>query len=102
MLNKDKQRELVYVVKVTDIKPIAGRDRVECAVVNGWTCMVPKGQFKTGDLGIYFEIDSLCPSDNPAFAFLASKKYKIKTQRFATPEGPFYSQGLLMHPSDFG
>ena len=33
MLNKDGQRELAYVVKVDDIKPIIGKDRVECAVV---------------------------------------------------------------------
>lgn len=97
MLNKNDQRELVYISKVEDIRPIEGKDRVECAVVGGWTVMVRKGQFEVGDLGIYFEIDSKVPETEP-FEFLASKHYRIKTQKY----GNFYSQGLLMHPNDFG
>lgn len=97
MLNKDGQRELCYVVRIDDIKPIEGKDRVECAVVGGWTVMVRKEQFKPGDLGIYFEIDSKVPATEP-FEFLAKKKYKIKTQKY----GNFYSQGLLMSAEDFG
>lgn len=101
MLNKDKQRELAYVVTIDEIRPIPGRDRVECAVVGGWTIMVKKGQFKPGDPGIYFEIDSKVPEKEP-FEFLAPKHYKIKTQKYKTPDGHFWSQGLLMHAEDFG
>ena len=42
MLNKDGIRELAYAVIIDDIKPIEGKDRVECAIVNGWTVMVKK------------------------------------------------------------
>ena len=101
MLNKDNARELAYVVKVDDIRPIPGRDRVECAVVGGWTIMVRKDQFKPGDLGIYFEIDSQVPEKEP-FMFLEAKHFKIKTQKYKTPDGQFWSQGLLMHAEDFG
>lgn len=101
MLNKNKERELAYLVQIDDIKPIPGRDRVECAIVGGWTIMVQKNQFKPGDIGIYFEIDSKVPEKEP-FLFLAKKHYKIKTQKYKTPEGQFWSQGLLMHPNDFG
>ena len=101
MLNKDGVRELCYVVTIDDIKPIAGKDRVECAVVGGWTIMVRKDQFKPGDTAIYFEIDSKVPETEP-FEFLAQKKYRIKTQRYKTSEGPFFSQGLLMSAEDFG
>lgn len=94
---KTGQRELSYVVRVNEIRPIEGKDRVECAVVNGWTCMVPKDIFKPGSLGVYFEIDSLCPQ-TPPFAFLAQRKYKIKIQKY----GNFYSQGLLMPAEDLG
>ena len=94
MLNKEGIRELCYVVTIDDIKPIAGRDRVECAVVGGWTVMVRKDQFKPGDPAIYFEIDSKVPETKP-FEFLAQKKYKIKTQRYATPEGPFFLRDFL-------
>lgn len=106
MLNKDGVRELVYVVKIDDIKPIPGRDRVESAVVGGWTVMTRLGQFKPGDLGIYFEIDSKCPAKEP-FEFLAAKHYKIKTQKYAIKDengnklGQYWSQGLLMSFDDF-
>ena len=100
MLNSKNERELAYVVRVDDVKPIEGRDRVECAVVGGWTIMVPKGQFYPGSLGIYFEIDSQVPEKEP-FMFLAQKKFKIKTQKYKTPNGQFWSQGLLMAPEDF-
>jgi hypothetical protein len=59
--------------------------------------MTRKGVFKPGDLGIYIEIDSKTPEKEP-FEFLSKYHYKVKTQKFKQ----FYSQGLLMHPSDFG
>lgn len=102
MINsKTKQRELCYVARVDEIRPIPGRDRVECAVVGGWHVMVRKDQFKPGDLGIYFEIDSQVPAKAP-FEFLEAKHYKIKTQKYKTPDGQFWSQGLLMSADDFG
>ena len=101
MLNAKNERELCYVVRVDEIKPIEGRDRVECAVVGGWTIMVRKGQFQPGSLGIYFEIDSQVPEKEP-FMFLEAKKFKIKTQKYKTLDGQFWSQGLLMGAEDFG
>lgn len=97
MLNANKERELAYVVHVDAIEPIEGKDRVEAAVVGGWKTMVRKGVFKPGDLGIYIEIDSKTPETAP-FEFLSKYHYKVKTQKFKQ----FYSQGLLMPPSDFG
>lgn len=97
MLNKDNVRELAYLVYVDAIEPIEGKDRVEAAVVGGWRTMVRKGLFKPGDIGIYIEVDSQTPETAP-FEFLAKYHFKVKTQKFKT----FYSQGLLMHPSDFG
>ena len=98
MLNKNGERELAYVVLVDGIEELPGYDRVESAIIGGWHCIVPKGQFKVGDPGIYFEIDSRVPSDNPAFAFLEKRNYKIKTQKMCKS----ISQGLLMHAEDFG
>lgn len=97
MLDNTGARQLCYVVKIDDIRPIEGKDRVECAVVGGWTIMTRKGVFQKGGLGIYFEIDSKTPETEP-FAFLAQKHYRIKTQKY----GNFYSQGLLMPAEDFG
>lgn len=103
MLNNKNERELVYLVLVDNIEPIIGSDNCECAVVGGWHVMVRKGQFKIGDPAIYFEIDSKVPSTNLAFSFLEKRNYKIKTQKYTFGgKGNFLSQGLLMHPSDFG
>ena len=101
MLDKSGTRQLCYVARIDDIRPIPGRDRVECAVVHGWTVMVRKDSFKPGDLGVYFEIDSKVP-ETEVFEFLTPKHYKIKTQGYKTPDGKFYSQGLLMPAEDFG
>lgn len=97
MLNSKNERELCYLVQVDNIEPIPGRDFTECAVIGGWRTLVKKDQFKPGDVGIYFEIDSKTPETEP-FEFLEKYHYKIKTQKFKN----FYSQGLLMHPNDFG
>ena len=103
MLNpQTNERELAYVARVDQVRPIAGKDRVECAVVGGWTCMVPKGAFQAGDLGIYFEIDSKVPTNKEPFAFCEKYHGNIKTQKFKTPDGQFWSQGLLMPAADFG
>ena len=98
MLNANQERELAYVVLIDGIEPIPGYDRVETAIVGGWHVIVQKDQFKVGDPAIYFEIDSKVPADNPAFAFLEKRKYKIKTLKMCKT----ISQGLLMHADDFG
>ena len=99
MLNpKTKQRELAYVVKIDNILPIEGAERVEQAIVGGWHIMVRKNQFKVGDYAIYFEIDSKVPEREP-YMFLADKHFKIKTQKYF--KGTVISQGLLMSFDDF-
>jgi hypothetical protein len=97
MLNKDNQRELAYIVTIDEIKPIPNYDRVEHARVGGWWVIVKKNQFKVGEPAIYIEVDSKVPEKEP-FLFLEAKKYRVKTQKMCK----VISQGLLMHPSDFG
>lgn len=100
MLNKDNQRELVYVVRVDNVTPIEGYDRVELAHVGGWTIVVGKGEFEPGCSAVYFEIDSKLPEVKPFtdMEFLVKKKYKIKTQKMCKS----FSQGLLMSAANFG
>lgn len=99
MLNSKGERELAYLVKIDDITPINGYDRVELAHVGGWTIVVGKNEFKAGDTAIYFEIDSQLP-EKPPFSdmeFLAKKHYKIQTQKMCKS----ISQGLLMAVNQF-
>lgn len=90
------KRELAYVAKITDIKPLDGYDRVEYAKIgDGWWCVVKKGDFNIGDLAIYFEVDSKLP-ERAEFEFCAKYNYRVKTQKMCK----VLSQGLLMHPKD--
>ena len=99
MLNAKGERELAYVVKVENITPM-NADRLECAHIGGWHCVVGKGEFKVGDPAIYFEIDSKLPEIEPfvSMEFLASKHFKIKTQKIRGE----YSQGLLISAKSLG
>ena len=98
MLNpKTNERELAYIVTIDEIRPIEGYDRVEYARVGGWWVIVKKDQFKVDDPAIYIEVDSKVPAVEP-FMFLESKKFRVKTLKMCK----VISQGLLMHPNDFG
>ena len=99
MLNSKGERELAYIARVTEIVPIEGADRVEIAKIQGWTCMVAKGAFQVGDLGVFFEADSKVPEKEP-FLFMEKRHYKVKVQKFF--KGTVISDGLLMSFADFG
>ena len=103
MLNpKTKERELAYIVNIDAIEPIVGSDNCEAAVVGGWKIMTRKGTFQVGDKAVYFEIDSKLP-ETEQYEFLASKHYKVKTQKYTFGgKGLMISQGLLMSFDDFG
>ena len=99
MLNSKGERELAYLVKIDNVTPIEGYDRVELAHVGGWTVIVGKNEFKPKDIAIYFEIDSQLPAKPPFsnMEFLVKKNYKVKTQKMCKS----ISQGLLMSINQF-
>ena len=94
-------RKLATIRKIHTIEAIPGADLIEIAKVDGWQCVVKKSEFKIGDLGVYFEIDSFLPV-RPEFEFLRKSSYKkiegygegfrLKTIRLRGT----LSQGLLM------
>jgi len=55
-------RKMATIRKIDSIRPIAGADAIECAVVGGWTCVVKRGEYSAGDLAVYCEIDSFIPT----------------------------------------
>jgi RNA ligase (TIGR02306 family) len=69
------ERKLATIRKVNEIKPIEGADVIELAIVDGWQCVVKKGEFKPGDTGVYFEIDSYLPIEE-RYEFLRKSSYK--------------------------
>lgn len=89
-------RQLVTLRTISELIPIEGADVIELAKIDGWQCIVKKGDFMVGERGLYFEIDSLIPSDDARFEFLSRGKiqahYRIKTMKMRGT----LSQGLLM------
>lgn len=69
-------RELATLQEIAEVQPIEGADAIEKVRVKEWWCVAKKGEFKTGDKCVYFEIDSLLPDSNPAFAFLDKGRKK--------------------------
>jgi RNA ligase (TIGR02306 family) len=99
-------RKLASIQYIHDVTPIKDADRIELAHVLGWQCVVPKGEFKPGDLGVYFEIDSFLPIED-RYEFLRKSSYRkseimgeglyIRTQKMRGE----ISQGLLLPLSTF-
>lgn len=94
-------RKLASVQYVHDIWPIEGADRIVAIGVLGWKCVAKVGEFKVGDLCVYFEIDSFLPIEE-RYEFLRGSSYKksdllgegfkLRTQRFRSQ----ISQGLAL------
>lgn len=94
-------RKLASIQKIWKVEPIEGADRIELVSVLGWKCVSKKGEFKEGDLCVYFEVDAFLPVCEK-FDFLRSSCYKknelmgegflLKTQRFRGQ----ISQGLVL------
>ena len=100
-------RKLVTIQKISDIMPIPDADRIEMVKVLGWQCVAKKGEFKAGDLCVYFEVDAFLPVNDTRYEFLKSSSYrkndimgegyKIRTQKFRGQ----ISQGLALPISLF-
>jgi len=94
-------RSLVTIQRVKEISPIPDSDFLELAHIMGWQCVVKKGEFIEGDLGIYYEVDSFLPVDE-RYEFLRTSSYRdnvdngegfrIKTMKMRGQ----LSQGLLL------
>lgn len=72
---EETKRKLASIQKIIKLEPIEGADVIERATVQGWHLVVKKGEFKEGDLCIYFEVDSLLPI-RQEYAFLQNNGIK--------------------------
>ena len=94
-------RALAHIEKIEWRKPIENADNIELIGVLGWVCIAKIGEFEVGDKCLYIEIDSLCPKEDERFAFLESKKYKVKTMKLGKKFGSPISQGLALPLNEF-
>jgi len=75
-------RKLASIKTISEIVPIANRDRIVLAIIDGWQVIVKKDEFNVGDKCVYCEIDSVMP-DKPEFEFLKKNDFRIKTMKMA-------------------
>lgn len=96
-------RKLVTIRKIAALIPIENCDNICLALVDGWTVIVKKTEFKVGDTCLFFEIDSFIPVE-PRYAFLkktttfeGKEGYRLKTMKMKG----VISQGLALPLSMF-
>jgi len=84
-------RQLATIRTVVSTRPIQGADRIEVAQVDGWECVVKKGEFEVGQHIVYVEVDSVMP-ERPEFEFLRDRKFRVRTIKLRGQ----VSQGLVL------
>lgn len=85
-------RKLASIQRILSLDPIQGADKIEKARVLGWQCVVLKGEFSVGDLGVFFEIDSLLNHEKAWSQVLSARRYRVKTIKLKG----IISQGLML------
>lgn len=94
-------RKLASIQQILSIEPIPDADNIELAKINGWKTVVKKGEFQVGDLGVFYEVNSI-PPDIDLYKFLWTTKdnpqgirpakYRLKTMKLRG----CLSQGLML------
>lgn len=84
-------RQLATIRTIASTSPIQGADRIEVAQVDGWECVVKKGEFEVGQHIVYVEVDSVMP-ERPEFEFLRDRKFRVRTIKLRGQ----VSQGLVL------
>lgn len=100
------ERALATIARISSIRDIPDAERIVTARIRGWDVVVGRDEFTVGDPVVYFEVDSLLPTQDARFAFLAPRG--VRTQdgveghvlRTAKLRGQF-SQGLALAHADF-
>lgn len=98
-------RKLVTIRNISELRDIPGADMICLAIVDGWQCVVKKGEFTVGDQALYFEIDSFLPAEDVRFKFLEKNFSNFKNRygariRTIKLKGQI-SQGLLLPLGEF-
>lgn len=106
-MSDKKANHQANIVCIGEILPHPNADKLEITKVEGYQIVVGKGNFKTGDLAVYIQPDSIVPQTVP-FQFIwqdhlgiegivPEKRRRITVKRLRGE----YSEGLLMPVTDF-
>lgn len=90
---------IVEIVRIKQIDVHPNADKLELAQIKGWQCVVPKGEYKAGDLVLYIPIDSILPPHIEGALFPEGSKIKLDKSRVRTIKiRGAYSQGMVCKP----
>ena len=57
------KNSVCYISKIREIKSIENADNIELALVEGWQCIIKKGEFKKNDNVILITEGAIIPED---------------------------------------
>lgn len=90
----------VPLIEIDKIIPHANADTLEIVLIDGWTVVAKKGEFRVGSKAIFVQPDYMVPLDREEFSslrsFSANSTYlRIRPRKIRG----VISHGLLVHPS---
>src|SRR5215475_2460924 len=83
--------KLASIQTISEIRTITGADRIEAATVLGYQTVIKKGEFRTGDLCVWHEPDTVV-AERSEYEFLRQHGFRLKVSRFKGQ----VSQGLAL------
>ena len=85
--------KLATIEKIHSIQPHPNPEveKLEVGKIKEWPVVIPKGQYKDGELIVFIQIDSIVPETNPYFEFMRRQKFRIWNAKFKGAP----SQGLV-------
>lgn len=65
--------KFAQIDQISFINPIEGADSIEIATVQGWDCIVKKGEYNIGDKCVFIFVDTEMDSSDPVSVFSIKK-----------------------------
>ena len=89
------KNSVCYISKIREIKPIENADNIELALVEGWQCIVKKGEFKKDDNVILITEGAIIPEDLAQSFGIKKYLHKDNTVHVVKLKG-IYSECLIL------
>lgn len=71
-------QDLANIKQILEIVPHPNADALELAIIEGWQCVVKKGQFKAGDSVVYISIDTVLNGKPEWASFLEARNWRVR------------------------